>query len=62
MRDFFSKGIEEGGGSHLVNWERVIKPVGVKELDIGNIRASNSALMSKNPSCLDRLRLSQKDI
>lgn len=47
MKDFLWEGIDEGRGTYLVSWEMVGKPMGLRGLELGNLRLRNRVLLAK---------------
>lgn len=47
MRDFLWEGIDTKGSSHLIRWDIASLPKEYGGLGIGNIRTTNSALLTK---------------
>lgn len=46
MPSFLWEGIDEGAGTHLVNWEFVPKPLDLGGLGIGNLRLHNETWLA----------------
>lgn len=47
FQNLLCEGLDGEGGSHLVSWEVVVKPVDLGGLGIGSLRLRNEALLAK---------------